>query len=81
MSDNVTPLRPGPLLSDIPGMLRLWADRIENGDEPADTVLMVIPRDGDWPKIIGLGQHLGDLSNVAIMELAKTWFINNTTAR
>jgi hypothetical protein len=69
-------------LNDIPNMLRKWADWIEDGTETTEgTMLLVIPRQGDWPVLVGLGEHLGDLGNIATMELAKTWFVNNLTAR
>lgn len=82
MSDNIVNLRGGrPALDDIPGMLRQWADWLEDGTETAQTVILIIPQEGDWPKLIGLGDHLGDLGNIATMELAKIWFANNLTAR
>ena len=78
--DNVVAF-PRNDLSDIPKMLRLWADWIESGEEEAETVLLVIPHEGDWPAIVGLGEHMGDLGNIAVMELAKLWFANNLTER
>jgi len=78
--DNVIHLNQNNL-NDIPTMLRYWADLIERGEEAADSVLLVIPQEADWPIIAGLGEHLGDLGNIATMELAKRWFVNNLTER
>lgn len=81
MSDNVLPIRQGPLIDDIPGQLRQMADKIERGDVAADAALFIIPRENDWPDIFGWGCHLGDYGNIAVCELAKTWFLNNNVAR
>lgn len=79
--DNVVTLRPGPKLSDIPGMLRQLADKFEAGEETAEGLLVIIPQDGDWPAICGYGEHLGDYANIALLDLAKTFLIHNLTAR
>lgn len=82
MDDKVTPLREGrALLTDIPGMMRQVADQIEQGEIEASSMLVVVPRDGDWPRIFGWGEALSDLERIATMELAKLWFANNTTQR
>lgn len=81
MTDNIVNLHPVSL-NDIPGMLRQWADWLEDGTETTEgTLLTLIPQEGDWPMIIGLGEHLGDLGNIATMELAKIWLVNNLTVR
>lgn len=81
MTDNIVNLRPVSL-NDIPGMLRQWADWLEDGTETTEgTLLTLIPQEGDWPRIIGLGEHLGDLGNIATMEPAKIWLVNNLTVR
>lgn len=80
MTDNIVTF-PKNDLSDIPFMLRYWADLIESGEQDATTVLLVIPQEADWPIIAGLGEHLGDLGNIATMELAKLWFAQNLTER
>lgn len=78
----VEPLRGGrPLISDIPNMMRMLADRIESGDVPAEYALCIIPRDGDFPDLFGWGEHPGDLGNIAICELAKMYFVTNLTKR
>lgn len=82
MNENVTPLRSSPPVSDIPGQLRQMADMIERGDIEASATLFIIPREaGEWPEIYGWGEHLGDYGNIAVCELAKSWFVNNRTAR
>lgn len=78
--DNVIHLAKNNL-NDIPAMLRYWADLIESGEQAADSAILVIPRDADWPVIAGFGEHLGDLGNIATMELAKMWFAQNLTER
>lgn len=78
---DVTRLRQGPLLTDIPGMMRQMADRIETGEVDAQSVLFIVPVDGDWPMVFGWGAHLGDHGNIAVCEMAKAWFVNNLVAR
>lgn len=81
MAMEVVQLRTAPLISDIPGQLRQLADDIEKGDVKAESVLCIVPQDGDWPIMFGWGDHLSDHGNIAICELAKTWFINNVSVR
>lgn len=80
MTDNVVTLRAASV-ADIPAMLRRMADQIEKGEVEASSALFIIPREGDWPDIYGWGEHLGDHGNIAVCEMAKTWFINNLVAR
>lgn len=75
------PLRVSPRVNDVPGQLRQMADDIESGKIEAGAALFIIPRPNDWPDIFGWGEHLGDLENIAVCEMAKTWFVNNNTAR
>lgn len=81
MNDNVVSLRQAPPVSDIVGQLRYMADRIEAGDVAAEGVLFVIDRPGDWPEIYGWGEHLSDYGNIAVLDLARLWMMNNLTAR
>ena len=78
---KVRRLRSGPLINDVPGQLRHMADEIEAGRFSAAAVVLVVPRTNDWPEIFGWGVHMGDLENIATMELAKLWFANNLTER
>jgi hypothetical protein len=78
---NVTPLRQGPLVTDIPGMLRQMAEWIESGEIEASSALFIVPVDNDWPKVFGWGEHLGNHGNIAVCEMAKVWFVNNLVAR
>jgi hypothetical protein len=80
-ADNVIHLGPVAALNDIPGQLRDMADRIERGEIIAESALFIIPEESDWPRIYGWGDHLGDYGNIAVLDLAKTWFIHNLTAR
>lgn len=80
MTDNVIKL-PTSNLNDIPAMLRYWADMIESGEQPADSAFLVVPQESDYPIIAGFGEHLGDLGNIAVMELAEQFFVNHVTAR
>lgn len=79
-AENVTTLRTATI-ADIPAMLRKMADQIDNGDVAAASMLVIIPRDGDWPDIYGWGEHLGDHGNIAICEMAKTWYVQNLSAK
>lgn len=81
MTDNVVQLRDSPLLSDIPGQLRQLADAIENGELQTKSVLCVADMPGDWPIIYGWGEHLSDYGNIAVLDLAKLWLMNNLTER
>ncbi len=79
---KVVSLRDGPLLNDIPGMLRRTADRIESGDvAEADVALLIIPQPGDWPRVFGFGDTTGSNDPIVILELAKAWFVNNMVKR
>lgn len=78
---KVVPLRSGPLITDVPAMLRQMADDIESGTVECNAALFIIPREGDWPDVYGWGQHLGDHGNIAVCEMTKTWFVNNLVAR
>lgn len=80
MTDNVIHLEIRDL-NDIPAMLRFWADRIESGETDATSAFLVVPQDDDYPIVAGFGEHLGDLGNIAVMELAKQFFIDYLTAR
>ncbi|KKC39510.1 hypothetical protein WH87_04765 [Devosia epidermidihirudinis] len=80
MADNVTPLFSGPAVADIPGQLRQMAEMIERGEVLATSALFIVPQNNDWPMVFGWGDHLGDLGNIAVCELTKSWFVNNLTA-
>jgi hypothetical protein len=61
--------------------LRAMADRIERGEIDAQSALFIVPQDSDWPCIYGWGEHLGDYGNIAVLDLAKTWFIHNLVGK
>lgn len=81
MSDNVTQLRPGPALTDIPGQLRQMADMIDRGEVEAEAALFVVPQEGDWPAMFGWGEDLGTYGVIGVLEIAKTYLANHQTAR
>lgn len=83
MSDlHVVQLRETPNLSSVPERLRHLASLIESGDVTVETgVLVVIEHPGDWPAVFGYGDHLGSNGNIAVLELAKNWFVTNLTKR
>lgn len=78
---EIVKLRVTPTVVDIPGQLRAMADRIEAGEIEATSILFIIAKENDWPDIYGWGDHLGDHGNIAICELSKAWFINNSYVR
>lgn len=78
---EIVRLRDQPLCSDIPGQLRQMADMIECGEIEATSAMLLIPVPGDYPKAFGWGDHLGDLGNIGLLELAKAWFVANKVAR
>jgi hypothetical protein len=78
---DVVQLRDMPKVSDIPGQLRAMADRIEAGEQEAESVLFIIPQTGDYPAIFGWGESMGDQANILTCELAKAWFIREYLPR
>ena len=78
---EVVQLRSAPTLNDIPGQLRQLADEIERGEVKATSALCILPQDDNWPTIFGWGEHMGDYANIGVLELAKAFFVNNTTTR
>lgn len=75
---EVVPLRTRSTVSDVPGMLRNMADMIERGEVEAPSALFIVPVERGWPQVYGWGEHLGDAGNIALCEITKTWFINQT---
>ena len=78
---EIVPLREGPKLNDLPAVMREVAGQIERGEIPATSALFVVPVEHDWPIVFGWGEHLSDYGNIAVLELAKAWFVQNLTAR
>lgn len=79
---TVVPIRDGAtLVSDIPGQLRQLADRIESGEVEAETVMCVIPVEGDWPMIFGWGEDLGEFGRIGLLQVAIAWFATRIIAR
>lgn len=78
---NVVQLDKKPV-SDIPGMLRNLADKIE-ADEygKVETLFAVMPVDGDYPKVFGWGAIDGKNDPTIQFELAKMWLLTNMVER
>jgi hypothetical protein len=83
MSAEIVQIREGaPLLSDIPAMLRRLADQIEAGEHgQVETAFLILPADGDYPKVFGWGDVDGGNDPVIQLELAKMWLLTNLVAR
>lgn len=70
--EKIVPLRVGPSINDIPGMLRQMADGIENGDVRTNgTVYLIIPDppEEEWPDFFVYGEHPGDAAIVGHMTI------------
>lgn len=79
---TVVELHSGPSLQDIPAQLRALADAIASGEHgQVECAYVVVPKTDDWPTIFGYGNVDGDNQPIVVMELAKSWFINNLTRR
>ena len=79
---NIKELRSNPSLQDIPAQLRALADAISSGEYgEVDSLYVVMPKTDDWPTIFGYGDVDGDNQPIVVMELAKSWFVNNMTSR
>jgi hypothetical protein len=67
-------------VADIPAMLRRMADDLESGRQQAEAALFIIPVEGEFPKIFGWGEHMGDYANIAVLEMAKACLIQTLVA-
>lgn len=82
----VTKLRgDAPLLTDIPGQLRQMADMIDAGTFRGNKALFVMVDESvehpDWPMIYGWGDAFGDHEIIGLLEVAKAFFVINSTKR
>lgn len=69
-------------LQDIPAMLRRIAEQIEAGEHgDVATAFMILPVDGDYPRVFGWGDIEGKNDPVIQLELAKMWLLTNLIAR
>lgn len=69
---KVVELREGrPLLNDIPGQLRLLADRIEKGEQAAYTALVLINGDHYVPDTLLLGNAMETRLILGMLDLAR----------
>jgi hypothetical protein len=71
-----------PALTDIPGMLRRTADRIEAGElGDVSSAFVLVPAPGDYPKIFGFGDIERGNDPIIQFELAKLWLLTNLVHR
>lgn len=71
-----------PNLTDIPAMLRCVADQIEVGDwGKVETAFLVIPREGDFPRLFGWGAIEGSNDPLIQLELTRHWLLTNLVSR
>lgn len=82
MNPKVVQLRESPSLNDIPGMLRKLAEDIEAGVHgDVSSAYVLLPAEGDYPKIFGFGDVTGEFDPIVQCELAKAWFVENRVRR
>lgn len=69
-------------LNDIPAMLRRLADQLEKGEwGEVETVFLLMPQSGDFPKLFGWGNVTGTQDPIVQFEMAKHWLITNLVSR
>lgn len=83
MSAEIVNLRDGvPLLSDIPGMLRRFADAVESGEYgDVQSLILLLPIADDYPAVFGWGDVEGQNDPIIQCELAKAWFVTSLVKR
>lgn len=73
---KVVQLHDGPSLRDVPAQLRALADRIEAGDYgDVDGLFAVMPREQDYPVIMGWGVVDGAFDPIIQFEIARQWLV------
>lgn len=73
---KIVALHEGPSLHDIPAQLRALADRIEAGQYGAvEGLFAVMPREQDWPLILGWGVNDGAFDPIIQFEMARQWLV------
>lgn len=76
MTATIVSLRDEPSLADIPAQLRALADRIEAGKYgEVDGMFAIIPRERDYPLILGWGINDGAFDPIIQFELARRWLV------
>lgn len=79
---TVVELRPGPPLTDVPGMLRKLANDIEVGDYgEVASAMVLIPQDGDFPLVFGFGDATNERQPLVTLQLAAHWMCQNMVSR
>ena len=80
MTAEVIKLIEGPTLHDISGQLRGLADRIDAGEYgEVPTLIVVMPREGAYPKLLVWGSIDGLNEPIVQLEMAKLFAINTIT--
>lgn len=73
---KVVPIHEGPSLQEIPAQLRALADRIEAGEYgEVDGLFAVMPRERDYPTILGWGLNSGAFEPIIQLDLARQWLV------
>lgn len=79
---TVVPIRDDTTrVNDIPGQLRALADRIESGELEAESMLAIIPVEGDWPILFGWGEDLGEYGRIGVLDVMRAWLVGRQVAR
>ncbi len=73
---KMVPLREGPALGEIPAQLRALADRIEAGEYgDVDGLYAIMPREREYPQILGWGINDGAYDAIIQFDLARQWLV------
>lgn len=83
MSAEIVAIRDGaPSLADVVGMLRQLADNIESGEHGSvESLAVIMPVEGDYPRVFAFGDVEGANEPVLQLELAKMWLLTNLVQR
>lgn len=77
---NVISMGRDHTLRDIPAMMRELADKLEQGDETAQTMLVLIPRDTTVDVFLW-GDDLGHFGVIGVLDSGKALLLNNDVER
>lgn len=73
---KIVQLHEEPTRGEIPAQLRALADRIEAGEfGEVDGLFAIMPRDKDYPTILGWGINDGAYDPIIQFDLAKQWMV------
>ncbi len=77
---NVVSMGRDCTIRDIPQMLRRMADKLESGEETAQSLVAVIPRE-DHVDVFLWGDDLGRYGIIGVLDTAKALFMQNDVER